>query len=155
MWNGLANESKGSISSLRTEKFSPVIDRISQTELASEISRAEKQIWPFAVNIAVEIPMWPVAIAIIFGVLMLAVRLIGFLWVLALLLPFYAYIGAAIYLIRRARRINSRLMETLEREIERQRLLNEQEMRAWRGSPRERERERERERDETRRLRKD
>jgi ABC-type transport system involved in cytochrome bd biosynthesis fused ATPase/permease subunit len=76
----------------------------------------------------------PVAIALIFGAMVLAVCLIGILWALALLLPFYAYIGAATYLIWRSKQKEAELAESVARETERQRLLNEQEMRAWRAS---------------------
>ena len=76
----------------------------------------------------------PVALALIFGVAVLAVLLIGLLWAVALLLSFYAYIGAAFYLIWRSKRKEAALMESMEREAERQRLFNEQEMRAWRDT---------------------
>jgi uncharacterized protein (DUF58 family) len=76
----------------------------------------------------------PVAIALIFGVVVLAICLIGILWTLALLLPFYAYIGAAVYLIWRSRRKEAELAKSVERDTVRQRLFNEQEMRAWHDS---------------------
>jgi ABC-type transport system involved in cytochrome bd biosynthesis fused ATPase/permease subunit len=76
----------------------------------------------------------PVAIALIFCVVMLAVCLIGIIWALALLLPFYAYIGVAAYLIWRSKQKEAELAESVARETERQRLLNEQEMRVWRAS---------------------
>jgi hypothetical protein len=88
---------------------------------------------PFTVVIAVEGSM-PVAIALILGVMVLAVCLIGILWTLALLLPFYVYIGAAVYFIWRSKRKEAQLAESAERDIERQRRFNEQEMRAWRDS---------------------
>jgi hypothetical protein len=76
----------------------------------------------------------PVAIALIVGVVVLTVCLVGTLRVLALLLPFYAYIGLAAYLVWRGKKKEADLAESVEREIERQRLLNEQELRAWRAS---------------------
>jgi hypothetical protein len=75
----------------------------------------------------------PVALALVFGVAVLAVLLIGILWSLAFLLV-YAYIGAAIYLIWRSKRKEAELVESMVREAERQRLFNEQEMRAWRDT---------------------
>jgi hypothetical protein len=76
----------------------------------------------------------PVAIALTFGVVLLAVCLIGIFWTLVFLVPFYAYVGAAVYLIWRSRREESALAESFEREAERQRQFNDQEMRAWRSS---------------------
>jgi hypothetical protein len=57
----------------------------------------------------------PVAITLNFGVVVLAVCLIGILWTLALLRPFYAYIGAAVYLIWRSRRKEAELAKSVER----------------------------------------
>jgi hypothetical protein len=76
----------------------------------------------------------PVAMALISGVVVLAFCLIGLLWAVALLLPFYVYIGAAVYLIWRSKRKEAELAESVERDTQRQRLFNEQEMRAWRDS---------------------
>jgi hypothetical protein len=92
-----------------------------------------KQIVPFAVVNSVEGSM-PVAIALIFGVAVLAVCLIGILWTLALLLPFYAYIGAAVYLIWRGKQKEAELAKSFERETLKERLFNEQELRAWQDS---------------------
>lgn len=41
----------------------------------------------------------PVAIALIFCVVIFAVLLVGIAWALAVLVPFYAYVGLAIYLV--------------------------------------------------------
>jgi|ERR1700733_10178567 hypothetical protein len=76
----------------------------------------------------------PVAMALIVGVVVLAVFLVGILWALALLIPFYVYIGLAAYLVWRGQKKEAELAESVEREIERQRLFNEQELRAWRNS---------------------
>jgi hypothetical protein len=76
----------------------------------------------------------PVAIALIVGVVVLAVCLVGILWALALLIPFYVYIGLAVYLVWRGKQKEADLAKSVERENERQRLLNEQELRAWRDS---------------------
>ncbi len=76
----------------------------------------------------------PVAIALIIGVVVLAIFLVGILWALALLIPFYVYIGLALYLVWRGKRKEAELAESVDREIERQRLFNEQELRAWRDS---------------------
>jgi hypothetical protein len=76
----------------------------------------------------------PVAIALIVGVVVLAVCLVGILWALALLIPFYIYIGLAVYLVWRGKQKEAELAKSVERENERQRLLNEQELRAWRDS---------------------
>jgi hypothetical protein len=78
--------------------------------------------------------LMPVAIALIIGVVVLAIFLVGILWALALLIPFYVYIGLALYLVWRGKRKEAELAESVDREIERQRLFNEQELRAWRGS---------------------
>jgi hypothetical protein len=76
----------------------------------------------------------PVAIALIVGVVVIAVFLVGILWALALLIPFYVYVGLAAYLVWRGKQKEIELAASVEREIERQRLLNEQELRAWRNS---------------------
>jgi hypothetical protein len=73
----------------------------------------------------------PVAIALIFCVLILAVCLIGILWTLVLLLPFYAYFGMAVYWVWRVKRKEAELAQSVEREAERQKAFNAQEMRAW------------------------
>jgi membrane protein implicated in regulation of membrane protease activity len=76
----------------------------------------------------------PVAMALIFGVMVLAIWLIGVLWAIALLILFSAYIGLAVYLVWRSKRKHAELAESLQREAERERQFNEQEMRAWRDS---------------------
>ena len=76
----------------------------------------------------------PVAIALILGVVLIAVCLIGFLWALIFLVPFYAWIAAAAYLMWRSKRAEDALEASVKQEAERQRLFNEQEMRAWRAS---------------------
>jgi hypothetical protein len=76
----------------------------------------------------------PFAIALILGVVVLAIFLVGVLWALALLIPFYVYIGLAAYLVWRGKQKEAELAESVERDVERQRLLNEQELRAWRSS---------------------
>jgi uncharacterized protein (DUF58 family) len=78
----------------------------------------------------------PVAVAmvIIFGVVVFAIALIGLLWAIVFLLAFYAYVGIAVYLIWRSNRRKALLEASVVREVERQRLFNEQEMRAWNSS---------------------
>jgi hypothetical protein len=76
----------------------------------------------------------PFAIALIAGVVVLAAVLLGILWALIFLIPFYVYVGAAAYLIWRARRWESDLQASVRREAEQQKILNEQEMRAWQGA---------------------
>jgi uncharacterized protein (DUF58 family) len=95
--------------------------------------RRWKQNHAFAVILAVEDWM-PVAIALILGVVLIAVCLLGFLWTLIFLVPFYAWIAAAAYLMWRSKRAENTLAASVEREAEQQRHFNEQEMRAWRAS---------------------
>ena len=76
----------------------------------------------------------PVAIALIIGVVFLAICLVGILWTLVFLIPFYAYVGIAVYLVWRSGRKQADLAASVEREAERQRQFNGQEMRAWRAS---------------------
>ncbi len=73
----------------------------------------------------------PIATALIFCAIVLALALIGLLWAIALLLPFYAYIAIATYLIWRSQRRNAELRARIQQEAEQQRGFNEQEMRAW------------------------
>ena len=51
----------------------------------------------------------PVAIVLIFVVVVLAVLLIGILWAIAFLLPFYAIIAVAAFLVWRGKRAMQRL----------------------------------------------
>ena len=76
----------------------------------------------------------PVAVALIIGVVVLAISLIGLIRALLLLIPFYAYVGIAVYLLWRFRRKEAERVMAMKREAERQRSFNEQEMRAWRAS---------------------
>lgn len=76
----------------------------------------------------------PVAIALIIGVVVLATSLIGLIWALIVLLPFYAYVALALYLVWRSNRKNADLSASIQREADRQRHFNEQEMHAWRQS---------------------
>ena len=76
----------------------------------------------------------PVAVALFVGVVVLATVLIGLFWAMVILLPFYVYVAAAIFLIWRTNRRHADLSASVERGAKRQRLLNEQEMRAWRNS---------------------
>ena len=75
-----------------------------------------------------------VAMVIIFGVVVFAIVLIGLLWAIVLLVPFYAHVGIAVYLIWRSNRRKAELEALVVRDVERQRLFNEQEMRAWNSS---------------------
>ena len=75
-----------------------------------------------------------VAMVLILGVVVFAIALIGLVWVIVFLLPFYAYVGIAVFLIWRSNRRKAELEASIVREAERQRLFNEQEMRAWRSS---------------------
>ena len=74
----------------------------------------------------------PVAITLIVGVVVLTIALVGIVWAMLVLVPFYAYLAIAIYLMWRSNRKHAELSEAIQREAERQRLFNEQEMRAWR-----------------------
>src|SRR6478672_10657419 len=78
----------------------------------------------------------PVAVAmvLILGVMVFAIALIGLVWAIVFLLPFYAYVGLAVYLVWRSNRRKAELEASIVREVERQGLFNEQEMRAWRSS---------------------
>ena len=76
----------------------------------------------------------PFVIALIAGVVILAAVLLGILWALIFLIPFYVYAGAAAYLVWRARRRELDLQASVWREAKQQRILNEQEMRAWQGA---------------------
>ena len=76
----------------------------------------------------------PVAVALFVGVVVLATVLIGLFWAMVILLPFYVYVAAAVFLIWRSNRRHADLSASVERSATRQRLLNEQEMRAWRNS---------------------
>lgn len=73
----------------------------------------------------------PLAIALIVGVVLLAAVLFGILWALLFLVPYYVYAGAAAYLVWRARRRGSDLQTSVRHQADQQRLLNEQEARAW------------------------
>lgn len=75
-----------------------------------------------------------VVIVLIIAVVILAVWLIGFLWSLMLLMPFYAFIGVAVYFLWRMKRKQTEIAMSVEREAARQRLFNEQEMNAWRSA---------------------
>jgi uncharacterized iron-regulated membrane protein len=76
----------------------------------------------------------PVAIVLIIGVVIIAIVLIGIIWSFLLLVPFYAFVGLAGFLIWRSRRKEAEIAAEVEREAQRQRLLNEQETRAWQAS---------------------
>ncbi|MBN8991638.1 MAG: hypothetical protein J0H42_25655 [Rhizobiales bacterium] len=76
----------------------------------------------------------PVAIALIIGVVVLAVALVGLVWAVIVLLPFYAYVAIVVYLIWRSNRKHADLAASVKREADLQRHFNEQEMRAWRRS---------------------
>ncbi len=80
----------------------------------------------------------PVVIALIVGVVVLTIALIGLVWAVVVLVPFYAYVALAVCLVWRSnRREAHRQADTsasIKREADRQRLFNEQEMRAWRSS---------------------
>lgn len=76
----------------------------------------------------------PVAITLLFGVVVLALCLIGVLWTLVFLIPFYAYVGAAVYLVWRSKWNEAALAASVEQEAAKQRQFNEQEMLAWRTS---------------------
>jgi len=71
------------------------------------------------------------ALTLIAGVVILAVFLIGVLWALIVLIPFYAYLGVAIYFAWQATRKRDDYAATMRREVQRQRSFNDQEMRAW------------------------
>lgn len=50
------------------------------------------------------------------------------------MLPFYAYVAAAVYLVWRINRREADLLASLKRDIDKQKQFNEQEMRAWQKS---------------------
>lgn len=85
-------------------------------------------------NSTMEVCAVPVAIIIIVGIVLIAVALIGLVWSVLVLVPFYTFIGVALFLVWRSRRKQAEIAATVEREAERQRLFNEQEMRAWQAS---------------------
>jgi hypothetical protein len=77
----------------------------------------------------------PVAIALIFGTALLAVVLVvQLIWALLILIPLYVYFALAIFLVLRSRRRQAEADASVAREAERQRLLNEQEFRAWKAA---------------------
>ena len=76
----------------------------------------------------------PVAIALIILVVVLAVCLIGILWTLIFVIPFYAAVGIVVCVLWRVSRNQRHMATFVQREAERQRLLNEQEMNAWRSA---------------------
>ncbi len=73
----------------------------------------------------------PVAIIIIVGVVLIAVALIGLIWSVLVLVPFYAFVAAAVFLMLRSRRKQAEIAASVQREAARQRLFNEREQRAW------------------------
>ena len=76
----------------------------------------------------------PIAIAlIVVAVVLVAMALIGLIWAGIVLLG-YAYGALAVYLIWRSNRKYVELSQSVQREADRQRLFNEQEIRAWRRS---------------------
>jgi hypothetical protein len=76
----------------------------------------------------------PVAIALILGVLLFAAFLVGIFWALVVLVPFYAYVGFALYWVWKSARKQANVTAAMQREAERQRSFNDQEMRAWNAS---------------------
>jgi hypothetical protein len=76
----------------------------------------------------------PISIVLIIGVVVVAIVMIGLIWSFLLLVPFYAFISFAGFLIWRSRRKEAEIAAKVEREAERQRLFNEQENRAWQAS---------------------
>lgn len=74
-----------------------------------------------------------VAIALVLMVVISAVFLVGILWALLVLIPFYAYVGLAVYLVWRGARKQTEVTAAMRRESLRQRSFNDQEMRAWRA----------------------
>ena len=76
----------------------------------------------------------PIVIALIGGVVLLVVVLVNLIWAAFLLVPIYAYIALAIYLVMRNRRRQAEADADIAREAERQRLLNDQEFKAWKAA---------------------
>jgi flagellar basal body-associated protein FliL len=76
----------------------------------------------------------PVAIALILGAVTIAVCLIGFIWMVIVLLPFYAWVAAAAYFMWRSKRAEDALTATARQEADLRRQLNDQEIRAWHAS---------------------
>ena len=60
------------------------------------------------------------AMVLILGVVVFAIALIGLVWAIVFLLPFYAYVGIAVYLVWRSNRRKAELEATIVREVERQ-----------------------------------
>lgn len=73
----------------------------------------------------------PLALAFIFCVVLFAVFLVGIAWALAVLVPFYAYVGLAIYFVWKSARRQADVEAAVVRDAERQRSFNDREMRAW------------------------
>ncbi len=76
----------------------------------------------------------PVPIALIIGVVVIATALIGLVWMLVFLLPFYACVAAIVYFVARNNRREADLLASVKRATDLQREFNEQEMRAWQRS---------------------
>ena len=80
----------------------------------------------------------PIAIAMMVVAVVIAIAIIGLLWAMVIMLPLYAYFAAAVYLVWRSNRNEAERQADksawLKREAERQRLFNEQELRAWYSS---------------------
>ena len=75
----------------------------------------------------------PIAIALIVVAVVLTMALIGLIWAVIVLLG-YACAALAVYLIWRSNRRHAEMSASVQREADRQRLFNEQELRAWRRS---------------------
>ena len=76
----------------------------------------------------------PIVIALIGGVVLLVVVLVNLILAAFLLVPIYAYIALAIYLVMRNRRRQAASDADIAREAERERVLNEQEFQAWKAA---------------------
>ena len=77
----------------------------------------------------------PVVIALVLGVALVAVvMVVQLIWALLFLIPLYAYVALAMYLVLRNRRRQTATDAFFAREAERQRLLNDQEFKAWKAA---------------------
>ncbi|KJC36696.1 hypothetical protein UB31_35485 [Bradyrhizobium sp. LTSP849] len=76
----------------------------------------------------------PAVIALITGIIIFAVFLVGVVWALFILVPFYAYVGVSVFLIWRSAQKQAELVAAIQREARIQRSFKDQGMRAWTAS---------------------
>ncbi len=76
----------------------------------------------------------PVVIALVLGAVLVVVVVVQLAWALLLLIPLYVYGALAVYLVLRHRRRQAEVDAFVAREAKQQRLLNEQEFKAWKAA---------------------